>query len=460
MATNNIAAAPNPYADDQLAIDRRRRIAEALSEQSAEPMGAGGMVGNVYVGPSWTQGLAKLFQGYVGGQAMKAADQQQRELNQRRMGDVMASRRAIAEKLMPQETPYPVKTVNQPDFAGAWKEAASSFDPGAMSMVTGAMDIHKMLNPGLQVQSDDKNFYLIHPTTGAVANTIPKYNKPLVLDVGDGFSPRDPLNPSAAVGENIPINMTPSQKNAALNNLIGPDGKVNQPLVEVKKNIARAGATNINNVNNAGKVETEYGKKFANAAVEKDMQMYDAATKAPQLADRANSIIKILNEGNVATGMGADFKLGFGRLLSAAGLGGDDYVKNTELLGTQLAQGVLDAVKASGLGSGTGFSNTDREFVEKVQGGKISINEKTLRDLAAISHRVAQNSAKVWNARVVKIPADAIAGTGWSTDPIEVAPFLGAPKAPANNAQGRSGPVPKSAATQGGGGWKVERVGK
>lgn len=168
MATNNIAAAPNPYADDQLAIDRRRRIAEALSEQSAEPMGAGGMVGNVYVGPSWTQGLAKLFQGYVGGQAMKAADQQQRELNQRRMGNYSRTMSDVTKALMGGQTPGPV-VENQPgDPMLAYQIAMNSGDPMAMQNLGTLLQLQRDMRPSLKFHNAGGEVFVVDDKTGQI----------------------------------------------------------------------------------------------------------------------------------------------------------------------------------------------------------------------------------------------------------------------------------------------------
>lgn len=168
MATNNIAAAPNPYADDQLAIDRRRRIAEALSEQSAEPMSAGGMVGNVYVGPSWTQGLAKLFQGYVGGQAMKAADQQQRELNQRRMGNYSRTMSDVTKALMGGQTPGPV-VENQPgDPMLAHQIAMNSGDPMVMQNLGTLLQLQRDMRPSLKFHNAGGEVFVVDDKTGQI----------------------------------------------------------------------------------------------------------------------------------------------------------------------------------------------------------------------------------------------------------------------------------------------------
>lgn len=62
-------------------IERQRRTAELLRQQSAQPL-QGQQAGQVYVGPHWTQGLAKVLQAYAGRKADEGAAAQQKALAQ------------------------------------------------------------------------------------------------------------------------------------------------------------------------------------------------------------------------------------------------------------------------------------------------------------------------------------------------------------------------------------------
>jgi hypothetical protein len=171
--------------------------------------------------------------------------------------------------------------------------------------------------------------------------------------------------------------------------------------------------------------EKKYGEQFAGQVAKSDSELRDTAGKAPNLAERANQIKQIIASGNVATGIGADFKVAFGKAAAAAGIkGAEDYASNSEVLSASLAQNTLDAIKASGLGSGSGFSNTDREFLEKAVGGKITWEPKSIEFLADLAHRAAEQSAKKWNKRVKEIPDSALDGTGITRDEVTVAPLF------------------------------------
>ncbi len=187
----------------------------------------------------------------------------------------------------------------------------------------------------------------------------------------------------------------------------------------------RASATNVPiEIKNTLSTEKKYGEQFAGKIAEQDSVMLDTATKAPDLAQRANSIKEIIASGKVITGAGADYRLALGKALGLVGMGGDqETIANTETLMVDMARNTLDAIKASGLGAGNGFSNADRDFLEKAAGGKISLESATIDRLATLAHRAAEKSAGKWNSRVKMIPKSAIEGTGISRDPISVPPL-------------------------------------
>jgi hypothetical protein len=134
-----------------------------------------------------------------------------------------------------------------------------------------------------------------------------------------------------------------------------------------------------------------------------------------------------LASGKVITGAGADIRLSLGKAMNLVGAGDAETVANTETLVTQLAQQTLDAIKASGLGAGSGFSNADREFLQKAVGGLPSLEKTTLDRLATLAHRAAEKSAGRWNDRAKAIPKSAIDGTGLDVAPVTV-PGLFTPK--------------------------------
>lgn len=191
---------------------------------------------------------------------------------------------------------------------------------------------------------------------------------------------------------------------------------------ELQKRAAGRPVTNV-----SVSTEKKYGEQFAGKIASADSDMRDAAIKAPDLAQRANQMKQVLASGKVITGTGADARLAIGKALNLAGASDAETIANTEALSVDMARNTLDAIKQSGLGSGTGFSNADRDFLEKAAGGKISLESATIDRLSTLAHRAAQKSAERWNTRVKDIPQDALQGTGIKTDPVQVPGLYQAP---------------------------------
>ena len=110
MATSRTINTFTDYSAAQQDIERRRRMAEMLQQQGMQPIEqqtAGGYV----VPTSWTQGLAKMLQGYAGRKGLDEATARSKDLSGRR-------NQALAEALgaMPKATPgQPEKWTGAPE---------------------------------------------------------------------------------------------------------------------------------------------------------------------------------------------------------------------------------------------------------------------------------------------------------------------------------------------------------
>lgn len=182
-----------------------------------------------------------------------------------------------------------------------------------------------------------------------------------------------------------------------------------------KSRIAKAGATNV-----SVSTERKYGERFGGLVAEADAAKLAAAEKAPEAAAIADRVIDLIETGNVITGMGANARLQLAKALNLAGSNDSERIRNTEVLVSSLADTTLGAIKSSGLGSGQGFTNTDREFLEKAKAGQLSYDAKSLMQLARLSRLAAEKSADAWNTRVKQIPSAALEGTGIPTEPVIV----------------------------------------
>ena len=169
--------------------------------------------------------------------------------------------------------------------------------------------------------------------------------------------------------------------------------------------------------------EKKYGEQFAGKMADRDDAKMSAAEKAPQLAESANRIIGLVQQGNLFTGPVADIKLNIARALNVAGADNDAKIANTELLISATGQSTLNAIKDAGLGTGQGFTDKDLNFLKGIAGGTITYTAETLMELARLQHLAAVRSVDAWSTRLKQIPKSSIEGLGISTEPIKVPPL-------------------------------------
>jgi hypothetical protein len=130
------------------------------------------------------------------------------------------------------------------------------------------------------------------------------------------------------------------------------------------------------------KPENAFGASLG-AELGKDVsESIKAGRKAPESIQSANRVINILSNPKIApiTGAFADTKLAISKAL----YGDTASAAATENLEADLAKSTLDVIHNSGLGAGQGFTNSDRDFLEKAQSGKITKTRENLLRLAQI----------------------------------------------------------------------------
>lgn len=184
-----------------------------------------------------------------------------------------------------------------------------------------------------------------------------------------------------------------------------------------KSRIAKAGATNVN-----VSTEKKYGERFGGLIAESDAAKLAAAEKAPEAAATADRVMDLIGTGKVITGTGANARLQIAKALNLADGTDSEKIRNTEVLISSLAETTLGAIKSSNLGAGQGFTNADRDFLEKAKAGQLSYDSKSLAELARLSRLAAEKSAESWNKRVQQIPAAALEGAGITAEPVVVPP--------------------------------------
>jgi hypothetical protein len=167
------------------------------------------------------------------------------------------------------------------------------------------------------------------------------------------------------------------------------------------------------------------------------------------VAEDAASIIDTVRQGRellkgpVFTGFGAEFLTSLGSALNTAGISfAQDAVANTQAFASNMAQNVGRIIKQ--FGAGTGLSNADREYAEKMAGGKITLDRKAIERILDINERAARNAIARHNRNVQGIQTNIPL-----TVEIPEVPFVPAGGAPQSGTRPPAAAAPTGAAPAG-----------
>jgi hypothetical protein len=413
-------------------------MAMMMQQQALQPLEINSFQG--YQAPiSPLQSIAKVLQMYVGSRDLEKADESRKDLDYNRQRDMMSlvGLNLPDKRVMPTAQPVtqqPVEPIaapmqTMPMQMPAQAQVAQSFPVGD----SGATQNLPAFEPSQYASA------LSGQTSGtAMPQTIPQgmpQVAPQMPPTAGMPSPGLPQQGRASLGQPTLPSVTGDQmKDIALMRTIGPQAYVqaalqNKPTAVGNFAIDRNGKVIFSapskegtvdvqgpsgkftrqEVANASDIETSraakggYAKGAAESAVKRDEETFGVAQSAQTNIDRANEIIDLVNAGAL-TGTAAEIKLKLARALNVAGADNNEVIKNTEVLVSRLGQNVLGNIKASGLGAGQGFTNTDRTFLERIVGGSIELNPKSLQELARISKSVSAAAVEKWNKRLPDIP--------------------------------------------------------
>lgn len=144
-----------------------------------------------------------------------------------------------------------------------------------------------------------------------------------------------------------------------------------------------------------------FEKELGEGQAKKVLKDRDAAEEAVSIIDTVRRGRELLS-GPIITGFGAEFLTNFGSALNQIGFSvAKDAVANTQAFAANMAQNVGKIIKQ--FGAGTGLSNADREYAEKMAGGKITLDKEALEKILEINERGARNVIQSHNKRVANI---------------------------------------------------------
>ena len=414
----------DPYALDAQALQRRERMAMMMQQQALQPLEINSFQG--FQAPiSPLQSIAKVLQMYVGSRDIEKAEEARKDIDYNRQRDIMSlvGVNLPEKRVMPTAQPVtqqPMQSVAAPmqtmptqmpaqaPVAQAFPIGESgatqnlpAFEPSQYAgALSGQMPATTMPQGAPQTQ----------PTAGIPQQGRASFGQPTLQSVtGD---PMKDIALMKVIGPQAYVQASLQNKPTAVGNFaIDRNGKVifaapsKEGYVDVQGpggKFTRQEVTGARQLETSRLTEGEYGKGAAASAVKRDEEIFAAASNAQTNVDRANSIIDLIGAGAL-TGTAAEIKLKLARAFNVAGADNNEVIKNTEVLISQLGRNVLGNIKSSGLGAGQGFTDSDRLFLERVEGGSIELNPKTLEYLARISKSVSAAAVAKWNQRLPDI---------------------------------------------------------
>jgi hypothetical protein len=146
------------------------------------------------------------------------------------------------------------------------------------------------------------------------------------------------------------------------------------------------------NVNVGEKSMTKLGEKMSEALItERDSAM--EAAKGLESIYEARPLLE-----KAITGKFATFKLEAGKALQAVGINyAVDPVANTEAYAAAMGSQVGKLIRQ--FGAGTGLSDADRDYAEKMAGGKITVTKQAIEKILDINQRAYVNVVNNYNTR-------------------------------------------------------------
>ena len=435
---------PGPYDEDYRSIARREQMAQILQQQALQPIEAGSYQG-IQAPISPLSGIAKVLQGYLAGRQSDDADQARQDLlyksenaDRALVGLPLVERAkpqqlaqalqqptgttvgegALPTSMLQTNTPQtmPVAQAFPVEQSGAYQNLPPNQEIDAVPQ---AAPIQGMPTQGVPTQAVAPKGQFTPPGGGSALPSVtgdPAKDLALLKQFrGDTaayvkFAYEQNKPQVVAKGGSLFTNQgklivgTPDESGNVTVQL--PDGTFRREKAAGAAELTRGEA-----------YQKEYATQGAKATVERDITHFGLAESAPQNIEKANRIIDLVESGAL-TGTAAEKKLQVARLFNITGNGPEDTIKKTELLLSGLGQNVLDNIKASGLGAGQGFTNTDRQFLERVVGGSIELNGETLKELARLQKLSNQRNVEKWNKRVGEIDPNVRKDMGYK--PVEL----------------------------------------
>jgi hypothetical protein len=386
---------PEEYQQQQQ-INRQQKMAQMLMSQTQQPQGQ--MVSGRFVAPSFFQNILPLVNMYQGQRLAEQADTKAAALAQKLRTDENTGLQNLLN--ISKGTPAVMPEIKRDDMGNVMPPVEQARPASQEDLIMAAA---KLRDPSIRNMLVSERFKPKAPLTVASGASVlqqnadnsftPVYTNPKAVDLSS-------KNQQAAEVLGLPLDSSkwsPAERQAVQQFVLASD-KNNRPVTSVTVPVSVT-------------TQRAYGQEFGGLIAKQDIDKYTVAQTAPKILQQSTQIKDLISKG-AFTGTGSDFALSAAKAFNVAGVDNKDKIRNTELLVSSLGQNVLNNIKTSGLGAGQGFTDKDRQFLERVVGGQIGLDKNTIVELANLQEKVAKTSMSQWNDRFKTMPKEVIQATG------------------------------------------------
>lgn len=360
----------DPYSAENARLSRQQKLAEILQQQALQPDQQFSYAG-IQAPPSAAGALAKGLQGGIAGYMMGRSMKGQEDLIGKASEDTKSATDALVKGLS-------AKPWVNPDTGQAVGKAGGY--EGALASLGGLQD-----NPQAQRLAQSLTMKKIEQD---MATTKLGADEKVYDARGNLLFGNEPRSQSA-LGK-----LAEDFKNGKITKQEYDAGVAKETNLAPTTLITSSGPN-------------AYVTDVAQGLAKADLAMMGAAQSAPDRIAASNRIFSIIDSDKAITGPAADIKLNIARGLNVVGGGDDERIVATQALISDLARVTMQSIKSSGLGAGSGFTDTDRAFLEKAAAGNIDYQPATIRRLAVLNDKAARLDIKQGNAaraRALKQP--------------------------------------------------------
>jgi hypothetical protein len=389
--TNPVFRAPTAYEEEMLRAQRQQQLAEVLRQQAFMQEPESPTYQGFRAMPTPTNALARILSAYTSKKVGEKAEEAERKAREADVAEFESLRRDLG----------PQTQVTGPDMFGDPMEMAGKYTPPVTQTVMPTFqDQETRLMEAMSSGSPRSQRYAqlmlsrqpnvsIEALMEASPETREKYQKtrdPFVLAKPPkaGDLPSDVETYQYYVADQQRLNKP--AKSFEDWRLTKPPSMVFQMPGE--------------------KTTNAYTTALSSKLADQDATDLAAGDQALPQIETSYRIRDLLKQ-NPITGSGAAPRLAFEKGLETMGFSKGNRASITENLMSELAKTTLAAIPTSGLGSGAGFTGSDREFLQDSAAGRKELTAANLEYLARINEKVARINIQKSNrvrSRLRKMP--------------------------------------------------------